>query len=482
MLRRLALSLVFILLVSAGVEAAPSSSLVISEIKVAGDEWVELTNIGYIDAGIGWKIQYRSASGSSWSSKVTLDRNLLPGEVVSFPASSLADTAGHVQLVDDALQTIDTVSWGVSLDGVTETKHLPAPDSTQSLKRFWDEETAEFIDTDNNTEDFFVSYLPSPNSSDLHSNQDYPVIEISEVLPDPDTSTTYNDEFIELYNPNETEVNLTGYTLHVGSGIFVLNGLGMLPGEYLALPKSYDPTDLTKLYTNLNLTASSGVVSLQTPNGKYRNELAYTAGKKGLSYGVFADGPAWTELPTPGAENELVVTEKTSTSSSSSLKPCRSDQYRNSETNRCKLKSSATTSLKPCASNQYRNPETNRCRLISTASTSLKPCASNQYRNPETNRCRKIESATSTLKACAANQERNPETNRCRLKRESNATSSSTEAVKSLEKSSKSLPLVGIIGSGALMYGLYEWRYDVRNFFNRTRGYLGFRRGSGRDP
>ena len=66
-----------------------------------------------------------------------------------------------------------------------------------------------------------------------------------------------------------------------------------------------------------------------------------------------------------------------------SRKPCKSDQYRNRSTGRCRKKS-----RKPCKSkNQYRNRSTGRCRK--------KPCKSkNQYRNRSTGRCRKKESPT----------------------------------------------------------------------------------------
>lgn len=68
-----------------------------------------------------------------------------------------------------------------------------------------------------------------------------------------------------------------------------------------------------------------------------------------------------------------------------SRKPCKSDEYRNRSTGRCRKKS-----RKPCKSDQYRNSSTGKCRK-----KSKKPCKSiNQYRNSSTGRCRKKASST----------------------------------------------------------------------------------------
>jgi len=470
-------------LLSSPAGATPTTSLVITEVKASGEEFVEIANNGAQDVGTGWKLQYRSASGSSWSTKDTLSYDLAPNAIISLNVSGLAESGGHLRLTDGNLELIDHISWGSNLSSVIEAPSLPSIGDTQSLMRFYNISSSKFVDTDENAKNFFVGQIPTPGTNELHSDEEYPPIEISELLPDPDVSTLNDDEFIELYNPNASEVNLTGYSLHVGTSSYVLNGIALSSKQYVVLPKSYDPTDLTKIYTNLNLTATNGAVSVMTPNAKSLNKLTYSGGKKGLSYSVLSSGWKWTDQVTPGLRNLGPTPDFVASGGSTNmLTPCRSDQFRNPETNRCKLKETASSSLAPCASNQYRNPETNRCRLVSTASSSLQPCATDQFRNPETNRCKKIESANSNLKPCAPNQERNPETNRCRLVAVSNSSDDGTDAVMSAKDASKSLPLIGIIGGGALTYALYEWRYDIRNFFAKARGYLGFRGGSGRDP
>lgn len=74
----------------------------------------------------------------------------------------------------------------------------------------------------------------------------------------------------------------------------------------------------------------------------------------------------------------------------------------------------ATAGLADCGEGRERNPLTGRCRNI-PAEKELTPCKEGQYRSEETNRCRSIASAASSvLKPCADDQFRNPETNRCK--------------------------------------------------------------------
>jgi hypothetical protein len=89
--------------------------------------------------------------------------------------------------------------------------------------------------------------------------------------------------------------------------------------------------------------------------------------------------------------------------SRASYKLCKSHQYMDSKTKRCKNKSksqktrkSRRKSLVQCKAHQYRNPETNRCknkksgdkiRKSSKKSGGRKSCKSHKIRNPKTMRC-----------------------------------------------------------------------------------------------
>jgi hypothetical protein len=123
----------------------------------------------------------------------------------------------------------------------------------------------------------------------------------------------------------------------------------------------------------------------------------------------------YTNQPTPGADNlSSIFAEDDVEEVVIGLQPCAQNQYRNPETNRCRLLVTAGSTLTPCKDGQYRSEVTNRCRSISADVSTLVACHDNQERNPETNRCRSITGNSSELTACKEGQERNSETNRCR--------------------------------------------------------------------
>ncbi|MFA7330537.1 MAG: phospholipase D-like domain-containing protein [Candidatus Delongbacteria bacterium] len=130
MLKVLALA---VLALSGQVAAQMADHPVISELRfyeVSGinEEFVEIHNptAAAVDVG-GWKIQYKSATGTTWQDKQTLPAGqlLLPGRyllyggtaVVPAPdfatgvAPGLGNSGGHVRLVNAQSATIDRVAW-----------------------------------------------------------------------------------------------------------------------------------------------------------------------------------------------------------------------------------------------------------------------------------------------------------------------------------------------------------------------------------
>src|SRR5690606_36338964 len=101
------------------------------------------------------------------------------------------------------------------------------------------------------------------------------------------------------------------------------------------------------------------------------------AAQSGRSWAYNASTGTW-QWATPApfeAQNNFTPVEagKGSAKQERELVPCRSDQYRSEETNRCRNITSSNT-LKPCKEGQYRSEETNRCRSIAvTAAGVLKP-------------------------------------------------------------------------------------------------------------
>jgi hypothetical protein len=289
---------------------------------------------------------------------------------------------------------------------------------------------------------------------------EYSPLVLNEILPNAIGSDDGN-EFVEIYNPSDSAVDLTFYILKVGDTDAVYSfpvGATIGPGEY----RTFNDSQM-----KFTLVNSSGRVILTAIGGSVFGDTGvYESAAEGESWALIDSTWQYTNRPTPNAQNMVsVVTEAPNDSSSSELKPCNPDQYRNPETNRCKKYE--TTSLKPCKEGQYRSTETNRCRNVTSAST-LTPCKEGQYRNPETNRCRKIAS-TSSLKPCDEDQYRNPETNRCR-KKESISVPEADYAVKGVDDGPEAFTgwwALGGVGVLAAGYAGWEWRREITRFGQR---------------
>lgn len=159
------------------------------------------------------------------------------------------------------------------------------------------------------------------------------------------------------------------------------------------------------------------------------------------------------------------------------LSPCRDDQYRSEETNRCRSIVTASV-LKPCSEGQYRSEETNRCRSIASAAASiLKPCADDQFRNTVTNRCKKIASSEDiALADCGEGRERNPETNRCRnVLGASTLTANVPFPVEETPEGAEQFTgwwVIGVITALGLSYGIWEWRFELLHTGRRLGAFV----------
>lgn len=124
--------------------------------------------------------------------------------------------------------------------------------------------------------------------------------QISELLPNPaKPQTDAHDEFIELYNPNATRFELSGFMLEVGSKT---KKRFTFPDGVMLAPKSF--TAFTSADTNLALSNTQGQVWLLDPLGRVIGQSdAYQSAKDGHVW-LSADGTwQWSTIPTPNAIN-----------------------------------------------------------------------------------------------------------------------------------------------------------------------------------
>lgn len=369
------------------------------------------------------------------------------------------NVGGSVRLAQTITSTVvyDLVGWGNKSSSApcTEGKQAPIPGDNQSLERFFNN-TGHPIDTDNNLADFVLSDTPTPGASSAPTpgkGAGIPCdnkVELSEFLTDPVGLEADGGEFVELYNPSNTDANLLGCHLkssHSSSDLMKFSSTDTVPAQ------GYFVAQLTNKLTN-----KQGDISFETANQK---EI--------VNYSNIGEGQAdalvngkWlvTDQPTPKATNKIVaLTDKQV--KQAKFAPCPSGKFRNPATNRCKNIKSKESSLKPCNADQYRNSATNRCKKIASVTTTLKPCAADQTRNPATNRCKKIASASTKLTPCKTGYTRNKQTHRCRKNKSGSSFTANLSQPASINPSKTSPTVALIVGGLALGYGVYEYRQEI---------------------
>jgi hypothetical protein len=145
--------------------------------------------------------------------------------------------------------------------------------------------------------------------------------QLTELLPNPGKPLTdASDEFVELYNSNNTEFDLSGFVLEAGAGStkrrYTFAAGTMLPAKSF---KAFFSVD-----TRLSLSNTQGLVRLLDPFG---NELStstvYGAAKDNQAWALVKGNWQWSTRPTPNAANILIkptVKAKKSTKKSANAK------------------------------------------------------------------------------------------------------------------------------------------------------------------
>ncbi len=342
--------------------AVEKATILIVEVQTGssnstGEDFVELFNQSetVIDLST-WRLDYLATGATSkWSKKASLSGSLNPGDRYLITTkdylsdisdadltSGMSKSGGSLRVVSVGStpatdQIVDLIGWGTAKEFMGEDA-LPGTDDGKSLKRKVDED-GQFIDSQNNMSDFVVSAHPSPSSaSDRVVNEEtdkpeqpadsetQPIdpgpalpaegeeaiasptadgvgdIRITELFIDPASpQTDAEDEFVELYNAGSMVVDMSDYIIQAGltfSHSFVISGIELLPGQYVALPASE---------TGLALSNSGGRVRVINASGRIIDETAaYETAKVGQSFALNNNIWQWTERVTPGAPNSIV--------------------------------------------------------------------------------------------------------------------------------------------------------------------------------
>lgn len=436
------------------------------------------------------------------------------GSDVKFSAT-LSAAAGHVRLLNAQNAEVDKVGWGQAAVAAEGLAPAPASTTTTLLQRkLLDPLT--YQDADNNSADF---QLAAPRASyaygALYDEQDICVniAGIQDVLPIgyavdvngicsvlpvdlcvnlPGVQLTLPDnfeqtvdgtcvfsglplritellpnaagddggrEFIELYNPNDYDVDLSYFILKVGPNLeksyLFMAGTVVAAHSYRTFYNSDVSFTLVNTASRVGLVLVDGTVMDQTDQ--------YTNPPDDNAWANIDSTWQYTDQPTPGSEN-LISLGSEDVASATTLQPCATNQYRSPETNRCRSLALLVSTLTPCKDGQYRSEETNRCRSLASDVSAQKTCDDDQFRNPATGRCKKIASSDELAVAdCGEGRERNPTTNRCRniaVKSVPDA-AFAVEPVKDSGKVFVGWWALGGVGALAIGYGAWEWRREV---------------------
>jgi hypothetical protein len=346
--------------------------LAFSEIKITGDEFIFLKNNtgkDITDLSSYWLDGYNSnqplSAGVTNTSQQLPSVKLASGQTLLLSSSGmvtcgaaataklsvgLTDSGGFLQLIQTSQTSlgitkfpIDYLSWSSSADSVLANVPSNSKDPKAAYYRY----------ASNNGYAWQLADIDSGNACQLDvansgsmSNLAIPVTavpsvvgvgaqdetitlpaadiglaapQISEVLPNPaPPQTDADDEFVELYNSNDKDFDLSGFVVQVGTT--TLHQYAFPDGTLIGAKKflAFFSAD-----TGLSLSNSSGQVSLLDPTGNVLGQTdVYGTAKDGYSW-VSAEGLwQWTTSPTPNAVNKITapVTSKSSVKSSSTSK------------------------------------------------------------------------------------------------------------------------------------------------------------------
>lgn len=305
----------------------------------------------------------------------------------------MADSGGGMRLVYVSGSTTpksdvhDQIAWMDPAKKPTGVV-LPAPAKTLSQQRHPNDKDTYFSDTDELIpfageseispleawtppevvelpEEPVVPAEQDPATDESHHNVGLTPPVITELLPNPAApAKDETDEYIELYNPNNSAFNLTGYSLQAGLSTlkeFTFTEDELVPAE------SYRTFLVTE--TRLSLTNTGSQVRLSAPDGTELDKTdPYTAAEEGAAWALVQGIWQWSTTPTAGQENVLTALAAGTTAKAASKAAPKTAAKKAAAT-----KAKGTTKTKAAKAKKTTKKKAAKPKTAAVAQTSQKP-------------------------------------------------------------------------------------------------------------
>ena len=338
--------------------------VVISEIQISGetvyDEFIKLYNPTEDDVDlIDWDLKRKTKTGTESNVLNNIEGVIsAKGFFLIVPRANCGDEGNEIcyqgeEILSDEYTTnsylakdntillynlddvvVDKVGWGEAGDFEGEAININ-PENGQSLERKINGEIIQ--DTDNNQKDFIQNDIiqnseiseeqdvvvleneiindgsfaqsgstQEDGAKDVKDNYSIPEIIITEFLPNPEDSDRDN-EFIEIYNNEEKDIDLEGWTIQDKAGkvkTFII------PEKNIIKAKSYKVfySDETRIALN---NSGDGIMLKNSYENIISESSVSDSAKEDQSYSLDDNNKwVWTLRPTPGRENVIKLEDQ----------------------------------------------------------------------------------------------------------------------------------------------------------------------------
>lgn len=205
--------------------------------------------------------------------------------------SEAAWTSSSSQAVPPVVLVTSSNAVGKSITRSNDNSGAPMAEGTLTLAQVSPHSDAlEMLPVDEPSED---------NPSDDEQTPVYLSVVLSEFFIDPvSPQTDGDDEFVELFNPYEHALDLDGYVIKTGSNLqysYIINGVVLQPGEYWAFYSSEGNITLANSGGQVQVCDPDG--------NPVSNVAKYEEAEAGKSWSKVGDLWQWTSNVTPASIN-----------------------------------------------------------------------------------------------------------------------------------------------------------------------------------